>query len=66
MRGDASSAKKDVHDVMRLLSNVVRGRDERSEPMDMSVEDITPVLEWYVSHLARLQLRIRDRESRRM
>lgn len=45
MSGDASSAKNEVHDVMRLLSNVVRGRDERSEPMDISVEDITPVLE---------------------
>lgn len=42
--GEASSAKNDVHEVMRLLSKVERGRDERSEPMDTSVEDITPVL----------------------
>jgi hypothetical protein len=42
--GEARSAKNDVHDVMRLLSRVVRGREERSEPMETRVEDITPVL----------------------
>ena len=33
-----------VQDVIKLLSRVVRGREERSVLMDMSVEDITPVL----------------------
>lgn len=42
--GDARSAKKEVQDVMRLLSSVVRGREERSEPTDTRVEDMTPVL----------------------
>lgn len=42
--GEAMSAKKDVHEVMRLLSSVVRGREERSEPMETRVEDMTPVL----------------------
>jgi hypothetical protein len=42
--GDATRAKKEVHDVTRLLSKVVRGREERSEPMDTRVEDMTPVL----------------------
>jgi hypothetical protein len=42
--GEARRAKKEVHDVTRLLSRVVRGREERSEPMDMRVEDMTPVL----------------------
>jgi hypothetical protein len=31
--------------VMRDLSRVVRGREERSLFMEMRVEDITPVLE---------------------
>lgn len=42
--GEAISAKKDVADVMRDLSSVVSGLDERSEPMDTRVEEITPVL----------------------
>lgn len=45
MRGDASRAKKEVELVMRDLSRMVRGREERSVFMDMSVEEITPVLE---------------------
>lgn len=47
MSGEASSAKNEVHDVMRLLSSVVSGRDERSVPMETRVEDMTPVLAWY-------------------
>lgn len=46
--GEASSAKKDVQDVIRLLSRVVRGRDERSVPIETRVEDMTPVLELLV------------------
>lgn len=42
--GEARSAKKDVEDVMRDLSRVVRGRWEREELMEMRVEEITPVL----------------------
>lgn len=42
--GDARSAKREVEDVIRDLSRVVRGRWERSAPMLMRVEDITPVL----------------------
>lgn len=42
--GDASRAKKEVAEVMRDLSRVVSGREERSELMEMSVEDMTPVL----------------------
>ena len=42
--GEARRAKKEVHDVMRLLSSVVRGREERSEPIETRVEDMTPVL----------------------
>ncbi len=30
--------------MIKLLSSVVRGRRERSEPMETSVDDITPVL----------------------
>lgn len=44
LRGLAMKAKKDVLDVMRLLSSVVRGLLPRSVPMLMSVEDMTPVL----------------------
>ena len=44
MSGEARSAKKEVHDVMRLLSSVVSGREERSLPMETSVEEMTPVL----------------------
>jgi MFS family permease len=42
--GEARSAKKDVDDVMRDLSRVVRGRWERDELIEIRVEDITPVL----------------------
>lgn len=42
--GLAMRAKRLVQEVTRLLSNVVRGRFDRSEPMDTRVEDITPVL----------------------
>ena len=42
--GLATRAKRLVQDVTRLLSSVERGRFERSEPIDTSVEDITPVL----------------------
>lgn len=45
MRGEARRAKKEVALVMRDLSRVVRGREERSLFMEMRVEDITPVLE---------------------
>jgi hypothetical protein len=44
VRGDATSANKDVHDVMRDLSSVVSGREERSEPTEIRVDDMTPVL----------------------
>lgn len=47
--GEASSAKKDVEDVMSDLSRVVRGRWERDVPIDMSVEEMTPVLYYTVS-----------------
>lgn len=45
VRGEATSAKKEVEEVIRDLSRVVRGRAERSEAMEMRVEEITPVLE---------------------
>ena len=45
VKGEARSAKKDVALVMRLLSSVVRVREERSELIDIRVEDITPVLD---------------------
>lgn len=41
--GETRSAKREVHAVMRDLSRVVRGRDEREEPMETSVADMTPV-----------------------
>jgi hypothetical protein len=44
VRGEARRAKKEVELVMRDLSRVVRGREERSVFMEMSVEDMTPVL----------------------
>jgi len=44
VRGEARSAKNEVQDVIKLLSRVVRGREERSAFMEMRVEDITPVL----------------------
>lgn len=50
MSGDANRARKDVADVMRDLSRVVRGREERSELMETSVEDITPVLSTCQTH----------------
>ena len=42
--GLAMSAEKLVQDVIKLLSSTVRGRWERSEPIDTRVEEITPVL----------------------
>lgn len=42
--GEEKSAKREVEEVMRDLSRVVRGR-EREVWMLMRVEDITPVLE---------------------
>lgn len=45
--GLATRAKKLVLEVMRLLSRVVKGRWERSEPMETRVEEITPVLFTY-------------------
>jgi hypothetical protein len=44
VRGDATRAKKDVQEVIRDLSRVVRGREERSEPTEIKVDDMTPVL----------------------
>jgi hypothetical protein len=44
VRGDATRAKKDVQDVIRDLSSVVRGWEERSEPTETKVEEMTPVL----------------------
>ena len=44
VRGDATRAKKEVQEVIRDLSRVVRGREERSEPTEIRVEDMTPVL----------------------
>lgn len=43
--GEASSAKKDVDDVMRDLSSVVSGRCDKDELIEIKVEDITPVLQ---------------------
>lgn len=42
--GEKRSAKRDVLDVMRDLSRVVRGREDRAELIETRVEDITPVL----------------------
>lgn len=41
--GEAMRANNEVHDVIMLLSQVVRGRDERSELMETRVDEITPV-----------------------
>lgn len=43
--GLAIKANRLVQDVTRLLSNVVRGRLERSEPIDTKVAEMTPVLQ---------------------
>jgi hypothetical protein len=43
--GETRSAQKEVAEVMRDLSRVVRGREERSELMETRVEDMTPVLQ---------------------
>jgi len=56
--GLARSAKREVADVMKDLSRVVRARSERSEPMETRVEDMTPVLQ--TEHLA---LHTQPRES---
>lgn len=45
VNGLAINANRLVHDVMRLLSSVVNGRPERSDPMVTKVDEITPVLE---------------------
>lgn len=45
VNGLAISAHRLVQDVIRLLSSVVNGRFERSEPMVTKVDEITPVLE---------------------
>jgi hypothetical protein len=42
--GEARSAKKEVDDVIRDLSRVVRGRWDREVFIEIRVEDITPVL----------------------
>jgi hypothetical protein len=44
VRGEARSAKREVQLVMRDLSRVVRGREERSVLMETRVEEMTPVL----------------------
>jgi hypothetical protein len=41
--GAERSAKREVMAVTRALSGVVRGRLERSEPMETRVEEMTPV-----------------------
>lgn len=56
--GEASSAKNDVADVTSDLSSVVRGRPERSEPMETRVEDMTPVLERGFPASARVHIHI--------
>ena len=53
--GLAIRAKRLVQEVMRLLSNVLRGRFERSSPTETRVEDMTPVL----------RPRIRERQASR-
>jgi hypothetical protein len=42
--GDANRAKKDVDDVIKDLSRVVRGRCDKDVFIEIKVEDITPVL----------------------
>jgi hypothetical protein len=44
VRGLAMSAKREVELVIRLLSRVVRGRARSEGPMEMRVEEMTPVL----------------------
>lgn len=51
VRGEAQSAKKEVEDVMRDLSRVVRGRWEREVEREIKVLDITPVLDRIVSFI---------------
>lgn len=51
-RGLAIRAKRLVQDVISDLSSVVRGRLDRSLPMETRVEDMTPVLHANVSCLA--------------
>jgi hypothetical protein len=45
VNGLAINANRLVQDVIRLLSSVVNGRPERSDPMVTKVDEITPVLE---------------------
>lgn len=45
----ANRAKSEVEEVIRDLSNVVRGREESDVPTDTRVEEMTPVLENAVS-----------------
>jgi hypothetical protein len=45
VQGLAINANRLVHDVIRLLSRVVKGRLERSVPTVTKVEEMTPVLE---------------------
>lgn len=44
VRGEKSRAKKEVDDVMRDLSRVVKERFERSVEIETRVEEMTPVL----------------------
>jgi hypothetical protein len=46
VRGEARRAKKEVAEVMRDLSRVVSGREERDVFIEIRVEDITPVLQY--------------------
>jgi hypothetical protein len=43
-KGEASSAKRDVEEVIKDLSIVVRAREERSAFIETRVDEITPVL----------------------
>lgn len=49
--GDASSAKNEVDDVISDLSSVVSGRWDSDVPMDIRVEEITPVLHYNQLHI---------------
>jgi hypothetical protein len=51
--GETSSAQKEVAEVIRDLSRVVRDREERSELMETRVEDMTPVLQVPDQHSVR-------------
>lgn len=55
--GDATRAKREVAEVMRDLSRVVRFREERSLRIETSIDEITPVLYDGVSLLYRVVLR---------